>query len=71
VHKEFVDTYAKSAEADQDYAIYVCQEGGISYYNAYASALKDANRMNDNAFRDFTQLMDQYSISCQDVGLCQ
>jgi len=70
VHNEFVDSYSKSADADRFYAISICQDD-VTYYDKYASALVDANRTNEAAFHDFKQLMDKYSISCDDVDLCE
>ncbi len=70
VHNEFVDSYSKNADSYRYYSLYVCQ-GDVTYYDKYALALSVANKLNESAYHDFIQMLGQFSISCNDVGLCE
>jgi len=70
VYLEFVEAFSSNTDADRYYALYVCQND-VSYYDLHAQAVEATNRRGETALHDFKQLLEQYSISCGDVDMCE
>ncbi len=70
VHRKFKEYYELASNATLQYYISV-QLNDITYYEKSVINSKEANRIGDEAFDDFIELLGNYSISCYEIGLCE
>jgi len=70
VHKKYVENYAKVADSILFYTISV-RKNDITYFEKSVSASKEANRIGDEAYKGFVDLLDNYSISCSEIDFCE
>lgn len=70
VHKKYVDNYSKVSDSILNYIIAV-KQNDIIYFEKSVSASKEANQIGENAYREFIELLDDYSISCNEIDYCE
>ncbi|MDP2965598.1 MAG: hypothetical protein Q8N39_06100 [Pelolinea sp.] len=70
VQSKYMDNYAKMADSAR-YHVLAIRNNNIDYFNKSVSAAQDANRIGDDAYNDFIQLINKFSISCSDINYCE
>ena len=69
-HKNYVENYAKASDAILFYTIAV-RQNDIEYFERSVAATKEGNRIGDKAYSGFIEILDQYSISCDEIDYCE
>jgi hypothetical protein len=69
-HDKYVENYNKISDSVRYYVLLI-QTGDVSYYDKSVSAAQEANKIGNEAFNLFQDLLDQYSISCEEIDYCE
>ena len=69
-HNKFSERYAKTADYMRYYVLAI-QMNDLNYFDKSVLAVQDANRIGEEANYQFKQLLEKYSISCDELDYCQ
>jgi len=70
VHVLFIENYAKISDTARYYVMAIMMNDQ-SYYAKSVIAAEEASRTGNDAFNAFENLLDEYSISCAEIDLCE
>jgi hypothetical protein len=70
VHSLYVDTYAKSADYLRYYVMSI-RLNDVRYFDKSVTAVEEANRTGEQARSALIDLLNRYSISCEEIDFCQ
>jgi hypothetical protein len=70
IHNKYIESYAKSADFARFYVLSI-RENNIDFFNLSTTAVQDANRIGADAYIDFANLLEEYSISCSEIDFCE
>jgi len=70
VHLNYVENYSKASDTILFYIIAV-KQNDISYFEKSVAASKEGNRIGDEAYNGFADLLSKYSISCNETDYCE
>jgi len=69
-HAKFVENYAKASDSIMYYIISIRQNDMISFEKS-VSASKESNRIHDDAYYEFIDFLEHFSIPCNEVDFCE
>lgn len=70
VHSKYVKQYAQASNGILYYQIAVCQND-FTYFEKSVIASQEANRVGNEAYLEFVELMKRYSITCTEIDYCE
>lgn len=70
VHQNYVEYYSKASESILFYIIAI-RQNDLSYFEKSVVASKEGNRIGDIAYAGFVELLNKYSISCEEIDFCE
>jgi len=70
VHALYVENYAKVSDTARYYVLAI-KMNDLSYFDKSVSAAQEANKLGDEAYSAFANLLDDYSISCSEIDFCE
>jgi len=70
IHHDFIESYSKVADSILYYKIAINQND-ITYFEKSVSASKEANRIGNDAYQGFIQILDNFKISCDEINFCE
>jgi len=70
VHSQYVDSYAKSADYLRYYVIAI-KQNDLSYFDKSVISAQEANRIGEQAHSSLEELLNRYSISCEEINYCE
>ncbi len=70
IHSKYVDNYGKIADSARYYVLAI-RENNVDYFNKSVASAQEANRIGTDAYYDFTDLLEKYSITCTEINYCE
>ena len=70
VHALYVENYAKVSDTARYYVLAI-KMNDLSYFDKSVLAAQESNRLGDEAYSAFANLLDDYSISCSEIDFCE
>jgi len=70
VHAKFSEKYALASDAILQYYISASQND-ILYFEKSVTNSKGANKLNDEAYQGFIEILNKYSITCDEIEFCE
>lgn len=70
IHLKWIESYAEMSNSMAHY-ISALRTNEITYIEKSREAAQEGNRLAGESYMEFEKLLDQYSISCQEINFCE